>query len=294
MAIDPAMVEKDWHVTQVLAFMANLNLEGFKIVFSGGTSLSKAHGLIKRFSEDIDFKVITVEDFPNKKTLSNFKNAVVDALEKAGFPIDRESLMARDENKFFSIDLNYNSQFAPAAGLRPHVQIEISVNQPKLPTIERSVQSLFSTIAGSPSEVDAIDCIDPVETAADKLSALVWRIPKQVSDGLPRDRSLVRHIHDLAALEMTVEKNPNFPKLVIESCAQDNVRNKEISEFSNEEKFKLLIGTISNEENNCREEYNAFVLSVSYAEESAVPEFDTALEALKRLISLVLGSIAAN
>ncbi|MBK6621639.1 MAG: nucleotidyl transferase AbiEii/AbiGii toxin family protein [Saprospirales bacterium] len=60
LAIDPSMVEKDWNVTQVLAFLASKHFPGFDIVFSGGTALSKAHGLIQRFSEDVDFRVITM------------------------------------------------------------------------------------------------------------------------------------------------------------------------------------------------------------------------------------------
>jgi predicted nucleotidyltransferase component of viral defense system len=51
-------VEKDYWVTRALKELALSNVCE-KIVFKGGTSLSKAYGLIARFSEDIDIAVLT-------------------------------------------------------------------------------------------------------------------------------------------------------------------------------------------------------------------------------------------
>ena len=184
LVIDPAMVEKDWYVTQVLTLMAHLNLPGYTIVFSGGTSLSKAFGLIKRFSEDVDFKVISIQEPQSRKTLSDFKNAVATALKDAGFSIDPENIKARDGNKFFSIEVDYSSRFDQMTGLRPHIQLEISVHSPELPPIHRPVQSLLGSLKKEVAEVESIACIDPLETAADKLSALVWRLPMQNVAGL--------------------------------------------------------------------------------------------------------------
>ena len=49
-------VEKDWWVVQTLAIIFEMEI-GEHLVFKGGTSLSKAWGLIERFSEDIDLAV---------------------------------------------------------------------------------------------------------------------------------------------------------------------------------------------------------------------------------------------
>ena len=57
LATDEGLVEKDWHVVRALAVIAAVDHAGAAPAFSGGTSLSKGWGLIKRFSEDIDFKV---------------------------------------------------------------------------------------------------------------------------------------------------------------------------------------------------------------------------------------------
>ena len=48
----PAMIEKDYFVTEALRVLAGT--VGDKIIFKGGTSLSKGWNLIQRFSEDID------------------------------------------------------------------------------------------------------------------------------------------------------------------------------------------------------------------------------------------------
>jgi predicted nucleotidyltransferase component of viral defense system len=48
----PAIIEKDYYVTEVLRIIACA--AGEKAIFKGGTSLSKGWNLIQRFSEDID------------------------------------------------------------------------------------------------------------------------------------------------------------------------------------------------------------------------------------------------
>ncbi len=53
----PQNVEKDFWVCWVLDALFNGMEEGPRLLFKGGTSLSKAFGLIQRFSEDIDVTV---------------------------------------------------------------------------------------------------------------------------------------------------------------------------------------------------------------------------------------------
>ena len=45
------IVEKDYYVTIILEELSKMI---YPVVFKGGTSLSKAYGVIDRFSEDID------------------------------------------------------------------------------------------------------------------------------------------------------------------------------------------------------------------------------------------------
>jgi len=48
----PAIIEKDYYVTEALRVIAAC--AGDKVIFKGGTSLTKGWNLIQRFSEDID------------------------------------------------------------------------------------------------------------------------------------------------------------------------------------------------------------------------------------------------
>jgi predicted nucleotidyltransferase component of viral defense system len=52
--IEPALIEKDYWIMQSLYGLQQL---GLAFELKGGTSLSKGHGLIDRFSEDIDIRI---------------------------------------------------------------------------------------------------------------------------------------------------------------------------------------------------------------------------------------------
>lgn len=60
LGIKEVFVEKDYWVTYVLKNLSQSKHKG-TVVFKGGTSLSKAHRLINRFSEDIDLAIIQSE-----------------------------------------------------------------------------------------------------------------------------------------------------------------------------------------------------------------------------------------
>src|SRR3989338_4972112 len=50
-------VEKDLFVTKAIEVVNGLENDFFRLIFSGGTCLAKAHKIINRVSEDIDFRV---------------------------------------------------------------------------------------------------------------------------------------------------------------------------------------------------------------------------------------------
>ena len=61
-------VEKDFWVNQVLRGVTRAaSALDREVVFKGGTSLSKAYGLIERFSEDVDVLVILPADTTGAK-----------------------------------------------------------------------------------------------------------------------------------------------------------------------------------------------------------------------------------
>lgn len=202
--ISEAFVEKDWYVTQVIRKISKIRYEDFQVIFTGGTALSKAHRLTQRFSEDIDFRVITSSlaqksRSEQKRLLSAFKHSVIAEL-KTAFQMDEAYIMVRNENRFFSVEINYPTSFDPSIALRPHILVEFTITDLALPPIHLPVSSFINELSSQPPEVESIGCTDPVENASDKLSAIVWRIPERARGQSDDDPDVVRHIHDLSIL----------------------------------------------------------------------------------------------
>jgi hypothetical protein len=178
--VDEAFIEKDWHVVQAMGPLVALGPPLMTPIFSGGTSLLKAHRLINRFSEDIDFKLALSPQFEaltgnqKRRSLSDFRDRLTAQWKEAGFSI--EEVMTRNAGAFIRITMSYPSEYDAHASLRPHILAEISAKPPALPPTERPISSFVAEYLGEPPELAAVPCIDPVETAADKLSALAWRV----------------------------------------------------------------------------------------------------------------------
>ena len=72
-SISPMYIEKDYWITHSLRLMAQ-NENAGKVVFKGGTSLSKAYHLVNRFSEDIDVAVIDAGKFTGNQLKTLIRN----------------------------------------------------------------------------------------------------------------------------------------------------------------------------------------------------------------------------
>jgi predicted nucleotidyltransferase component of viral defense system len=75
-----SIVEKDYYVTTFLKKLTKIQTD---LIFKGGTSLSKAHRVIKRFSEDIDISLRAQADKPTntqKRTLDENIKAIAKEL----------------------------------------------------------------------------------------------------------------------------------------------------------------------------------------------------------------------
>ncbi|MXY90081.1 MAG: nucleotidyl transferase AbiEii/AbiGii toxin family protein [Gammaproteobacteria bacterium] len=94
MSILPAIVEKDFWVCWALKRVFSLDNSIPGLIFKGGTSLSKAYGAIRRFSEDIDLSMnrndlgfaggrdpaATLSNRARKALLSELQAATVEAI----------------------------------------------------------------------------------------------------------------------------------------------------------------------------------------------------------------------
>lgn len=196
----PALVEKDWHVVRALAALNAAKTTPFRLVFGGGTALSRAHRLIRRMSEDIDLKII--EDKPlTRPALRKLRDTITSALLDAGFQFDPDNPEHRESGNASRYTL-YRLPYEPiAAGqgiLRPEIQIETAVWPLRLPQVERPVISFISEAFKRSPEVTSIQCVSVAEIVAEKFVALTRRAGAELAQaGGPRDPTLVRHIYDL-------------------------------------------------------------------------------------------------
>ena len=287
LAVDEAFVEKDWYVVQAIRSLVGVGTADIVPVFSGGTSLLKGHGLIKRFSEDIDFKLALSDAFlemsgnQQRKRLGGFKDALVAAWSAAGFSI--RDIQARDANGFIRIEMDYPSVIRSHDALRPHILAEISAKPPRMPTLVRPLSSYVSQYRALLPEVDAIPCVAPVETAADKLSAFTWRMLVRDRASPDDDPTIVRHLHDLAALESAISSDANFPGLLLETLLADSSRGGEITlHLPPAERLSRALSTLMSDPLYVQE-YEQFVGAMAFAGESEVPSFEEARQSVERL-----------
>lgn len=196
----PVLVEKDWYVVRALAAITTADVKPFRLVFSGGTALSRAHRLTLRMSEDIDLKIVS--DAPRSRAeLRTLRDNVTKALLNAGFEFDPANAAHRDSgnaSRYTIYRLPYTPLVAGEGALRPEIQVETAVWPLRLPSVEQSVTSFWAEAFKQPSEVPSISCMALVETVAEKFVALTRRAGAELAEaGGPRDKTLVRHVYDL-------------------------------------------------------------------------------------------------
>jgi hypothetical protein len=182
----PVLVEKDWYVVRALAAINAADVKPFRLVFSGGTALSRAHRLIRRMSEDIDVKIVSDEP-RSRPELRQLRDNVTSALLQAGFPFDPENAIHRDSgnaSRYTIYRLSYTPLVTGEGALRPEIQIETAVWPLRLPSVELSVTSFFAEAFNQPPEVPSIPCVSLFETVAEKFVALTRRAGAELADAV--------------------------------------------------------------------------------------------------------------
>ncbi len=87
------LVEKDVHVVRAIRAVMSIEAAPFALIFGGGTALARAHKLVRRMSEDVDFKIVPQAAAPVscnglRRELGRVGDKVTQALQDAGFAFD--------------------------------------------------------------------------------------------------------------------------------------------------------------------------------------------------------------
>ena len=205
------IVEKDCYVTMILRLLSE-RLPF--IVFKGGTSLSKCHKAIKRFSEDIDITIDTTISQGQKKKVKEAIEEVAYLLWLSIPNID-ETRSRRDYNRY---EITYNSiQQLEDFAVQPNVILETSYTAVSFPVVLLDVHNYIGDMMTeeAPDYIEQyqlspfkmkVQCLD--RTLADK----VFAICDYYLQGKVNGHS--RHLYDIYKLLPLVPQNEDFKNLV--------------------------------------------------------------------------------
>lgn len=207
----PEIVEKDYYVTMILRLLSE-RLPF--IVFKGGTSLSKCHKAINRFSEDIDITIDTAISQGQKKKV---KEAIEEVSSLLGLSIPNldETRSRRDYNRY---EIAYSSiQQAKDFAVQPMVFLETSYTAVSFPVVELDVHNYI----GDMMTEEAPDYIEQYQLSPFKmkvqgldrtLADKVFAICDYYLQGKVNGHS--RHLYDIFKLLPLVPQNEEFRNLV--------------------------------------------------------------------------------
>lgn len=290
-----ALVEKDLFVVRAIAALAAIDASPFQLVFGGGTALARAHKIVQRMSEDVDFKVAPLAAAPVSRSairrqMSKLRDDVSAALRAAGFAFDATDPAATrslDENRYTVWHLPYTPESGAGEGLRPTIMVELNYAPLRRPTITLPVSSFVSEATKQLPEALAVPCVSIVETAAEKLVSITRRTAMELAGaGRDPDPTLVRHLYDLHMLRTLIV--PDEVSILANAIAESDAR-----EFANQHpayasnpaaQTRLALEALHTDPMH-QQRYNDFVSAMVYGERI---EFAVALATVTELAEVMM------
>lgn len=225
----PTYVEKDFWVCLALDILYNGLPNGHpRLLFKGGTSLSKAYQLIQRFSEDVDFTVFredlgfegdkdptSASSKQRKKLSEELRQATYDYISKklkdalegisVAFSPDCKVTLDPEDSDQSTLLLQYPSLFTrdSEAYVQPRVKLEGGGRSALDPHESHTIQPFIASVLdGWDFGVPNVVTIRPERTFWDKVMILHgWHCAHRDESRLPNDRQrLSRHYYDVAML----------------------------------------------------------------------------------------------
>ena len=175
-------VEKDYWVSKILRDIS-MSEYADKTYFKGGTSLSKAYGLIERFSEDLDLFVFTGDKGASKQAEKTLNKKLSKYIAELNSDIYKEDLSETGGN-YRKLYFSYDNVFQ-GVGLKEHLEVEIkSCDLPdkKLmfyPADKRVIKPIVTAFLESIGQEELISTygLESFETQV-LLQAIRWSISK--------------------------------------------------------------------------------------------------------------------
>jgi hypothetical protein len=225
---NPLAIEKDFHVCLVLdAIYHGRPEEHPRIMFKGGTSLAK-HGLIRRFSEDIDVVVfrsdLNVEDFHETGISKKERRRRIDALIKEAARYIREDFASSlnatlkpilptisiqadfSDEKNPVLLIGYKTLFLGADSyIKPMVKIEGGARSALIPCQDLTITPYMAEDWGEDDwQIEGISTINPQRTFLEKVMAMHdWIVKCSLNPAYAEKGLMSRHYYDVALIANT-------------------------------------------------------------------------------------------
>ena len=202
-----AIIEKDYFVTEALRIIEQE--AGPRIIFKGGTSLSKGWALIQRFSEDIDIFLDPTAFDPHLG-----KKAIDRELKKLRQAVERHPGLTFVETESQTIGgfgrndrFEYTQRFAAAGEIRNRVFVEAGTASGREPTERVPLQSYVGQFLGEIGTTLGAEDERPFEmrllhfrrTFVEKMFAIHAKVEAFKTTGQPIG-AYARHYYDLFCL----------------------------------------------------------------------------------------------
>lgn len=259
------VVEKDWWVCIILRAIFQSQYAD-SIIFKGGTSLSKAYGLIERFSEDIDLiidrhllgfdtldsgtKIKKLRKASGSFIINEFRKELMHQLDQMG--IDRKQYEIRyndhvdDTSDPNTLEIHYSSVVPVSCHyIQQRVLLEMGARSLTEPTEQKPIVSFIDeTYPTSSFAQEAFDVkvVLPIRTFIEKVLLLHEEFSKPI-DRIRVDR-LTRHLYDLDKMmiaghgEQAIADEELFNMIVAYRKTVNPLRGLD---YSNHKKGKLRI-----------------------------------------------------
>ena len=203
--------------------------------------------------------------------------------------VSSEEMIIGNESRFFSFYVDYPKLFDDKS-LRQQVKIEISAKTIRLLPEERTIASWIDEYLDNGNSLN-INCLSPLETAANKFSAFLWRADckdRTCDDKKKNDPTIVRHLYDLFKLQTVISNNESkFYSLISKIYDDDKNRgdktnNLSLKEFASATLSKILSDSMY------EKEFTDFVTNMVYKNSDIISYF-VVLDNYSKLIQQIEG-----
>ena len=262
---DSEIIEKDYYVTMILRLIVEKSADLGVVVFKGGTSLSKCHKVIDRFSEDID---ITFTEHLGEKKRKKLKYNIMKALgDELHLSITNWDTIQsdRDLNAYiFYYKSLFNENYE---ALIKGVKVETALASYSFPTEKLQISCYVGdTLIEKDAELARQFHLEPFTMNVQSLSRTfidkVYASCDYYIQG--KSRRLSRHLYDLYKIFPKITFDDDFIKLVKEvkahraslsicPSAQDGINISELihkycTENYYKKDFEIISETLINED----------------------------------------------